>query len=610
MNPFRFKLQKISLHKTTLLFIVLALIGNVIGYKRSLDIGMLYASVFQTFLIVVAFGFFSIRNVFCSKKLVSIIMILMILYGIIGMIFYGFSASGKFLLFLGPLLFSEFISFRKNIFFFIAGVVAYVLTVVLILNNVISVKIDHNIYTEKTYSWIVDGLSLFIISFSGLVIKLSSKKVSEGYLKEIENSDKRFQQMFKNSNEAIVLLKDYVVYDCNQKVLDLFGCEESYILNTHISFHSSPVFRDYVLDDLLLERLTLEIKYERVKMFEWEYKRATGELFILEVHLVNVNIMEGEGHYMQAVLRDVTEKRNKELAQLKYQKVLEEQVEQRTKELKELNLNLIKANTALKVKHTELSNTIVDLNYARSHLIQSEKMASIGVLTAGVAHEINNPLNFIQTGIYSLENILENGHLMGSEEEVLKTKYRVLEQMNVGVHRVSTIVRSLNRFSRTSDAASERCDINEVIQNCLLILNHESKDKCKVLTDFSIEKPLVIGDEGKLHQVFINVIHNAIQSIEGFGVIEVTTRMNALKTKIIVHVRDEGCGIDPESLKKVFDPFFTTKRAEKGTGLGLAIVYNIIQEQKANVRIKSVLGEGTTVSFVFLGTVVQDKLKS
>lgn len=599
MNPFHLKLQKKSLYKTTLLFLVFSLAGNIIGYKRSIELGIVFSSIFQSTLLIIGLLVFKFQKHLKLEMLVSMVMCIIITYGVSGMLFYGFSASGKFLLFLGPLFFSEYISFKKNLVFFFLGLALYALIAVLIFQDVIVISLDHNQYVGKSTSWIIDGVTLFIISFSGLIIKLSSKKVSMGYLKELEKSDKRFQQIFKNSNEAIILLKDYVIYDCNKKVLDLFECDEGFILNKHVFKFGSRSYKGEALNAIFLKSLSEEIHYERVRIFEWEFHKPSGEKFVLEVNLVKVEKLEEGVEYTQAVLRDVTIRRNKELAQLKYQKELEEQVEYRTEELLHLNDNLLKANVELESQKRELTNTVRDLNQAKSHLIQSEKMASIGVLTAGVAHEINNPLNFIQSGIYSFENILENGHLMGSEDELLQIKKRVLVQMNEGVRRVTDIVKGLNRLSRENKTNSERCDLNDVIRNCLLILNHESKDKCIVKTNFSIENPIVLANEGKLHQVFINIIHNAIQSIENQGEIEITTKIDVKSNKVLVSVKDNGCGIDAENLKMVFDPFYTTKRAENGTGLGLAIVYNIIREQDAIIKINSKLGEGTVLSLVF-----------
>ncbi|PCH77903.1 MAG: hypothetical protein COB98_02240 [Flavobacteriaceae bacterium] len=598
MNPFILKFKKISLYKIILLFIIVALIGNLLSYKRSYDLDMIYASVTQTIMILLGLVTLVVKKNTKPENLVSIIVVLMILYGGAGMVFYGFSASCKFLLFLGPLFFAEYVSFKKNIVFFISGLGVYILLAVLIINGVIRIPIDHNLYAGKINAWMIDGVSLLVISYTGFLIKISSKEMKQTYLKELEKSDDRFQQIFNNSNEAIVLLKDFVMYDCNKKMLELFDCEKDFILNKHVFLVGSHSYKNVLLNDSLLEVILEETQHERVRIFEWEFKKASGEKIVLEVSLIKVEKLD-DGAYTQAILRDITLRKNKELAQLRYQKLLEEQVQYRTEELVKLNGVLLKANAELENQHHELTNTVKDLNNAKNHLVQSEKMASIGVLTAGVAHEINNPLNFIQSGIYSFENILENGHLMGSPEELRKIQRKVLDQMNEGVYRVTNIVKGLNRFSRENKTNSERCDLNEVIKNCLLILNHESKDTCKVMTNFCKENPVVLANEGKLHQVFINVIHNAIQSIDTKGEIEVTTKTNLITNKIIVTVRDNGCGIEADNLKKVFDPFYTTKRAEKGTGLGLSIVYGIIREQQAEVEVTSVLGKGTTISFIF-----------
>jgi signal transduction histidine kinase len=276
---------------------------------------------------------------------------------------------------------------------------------------------------------------------------------------------------------------------------------------------------------------------------------------------------------------------------------LQHLVVEKTKDLDAAIHELSKTNTALNDKNEiinnqnlKLKNTLKALKDTQSQLVQIEKMASLGILTAGISHEINNPLNYILGGLTGLEN-----HL--SDEKINDEKVELyLNSIRTGVSRATAIVSGMNQLSRKKDTYEELCDIHEIIDNCLTILNSQLKHKIEIIKQFAGERIIVSGNVGKLHQVFLNIIINANQSIEDKGTITLSTALK--KENVYIEITDTGCGISKENLSKITDPFFTTKEPGQGTGLGLAIAYNIIHDHKGTINFMSTVNKGTTVKIV------------
>jgi len=235
---------------------------------------------------------------------------------------------------------------------------------------------------------------------------------------------------------------------------------------------------------------------------------------------------------------------------------------------------------------------VTDRAELERRLIQADKMSSIGLLAAGVAHEVNTPLAVISTYAQMLAKQVADDD----------QKSRILEKIARQTFRASEIVNSLLNFSRTSTSELVEVQLNKVIQETLSLLEHQLKKAgIEVRTSLDPNLEPVRGNPGKLQQVFLNLFLNARDAMEPRGVLEVTTRAASSNGagSAVVEVVDSGHGIAPEHLSRIYDPFFTTKSAKKGTGLGLSVTYGIIQEHGGAIEAISRPGEGTCFHLEF-----------
>ena len=257
--------------------------------------------------------------------------------------------------------------------------------------------------------------------------------------------------------------------------------------------------------------------------------------------------------------------------------------------LTELNGKLIRTNEELEVAYKELRKS-------QTQLIYHEKMASLGKLAAGVAHEMNTPVGVINCNvdscdklIFSLKTVLPEGEERRYKQII--SKLDSINQINfMACRRIVDIVQSLRNFTRLDEADYQETNIHEGIDNTLVLLKNKLKLNVKVIKDYG-KIPLIRCIANQLNQVFLNLIVNAADAIIGNGTIWIKTYME--EDNIFISIKDSGSGIPVEYINRIFEFGFSTKEVGKGTGLGLAIVYNIIEKHNGIVELKSKEGEGT-----------------
>jgi two-component system NtrC family sensor kinase len=257
------------------------------------------------------------------------------------------------------------------------------------------------------------------------------------------------------------------------------------------------------------------------------------------------------------MMTDDLNKANQKLIQ--WGKTLEKQVEERTKKIKEM----------------------------QDSLIQSEKLASLGKMAAGIAHEINNPLT----------SILINSHLLLEKPNDDPYTKESLNLITEETSRCSSIVKGLLEFSRQSPPKKEPADINRLIANTSTLLENQFKfQNIEVKKDFDPNLPNVKIDTGKIKQVLWNLMINAAEAMPDGGKLTIATSLSEKQKHIVIKITDTGKGIPKDNINKLFDPFFTTK--ESGSGLGLAVTYGIIQQHQGSIKANSKVGQGTTFTVV------------
>lgn len=260
------------------------------------------------------------------------------------------------------------------------------------------------------------------------------------------------------------------------------------------------------------------------------------------------------------------------------------------------------------IVHRRLEKTIHEkvslAKETEAQLIQMEKMASIGTLAAGIAHEINNPLGFLISNLESLKDYVKNfAQVLPGDSPHSKTLTEdflpMTEESLEGALRIKKIVSDLRTFSRQSETEKVLTDIHQVLDSTLSIIWNEIKYKITLSKDYQAHSEIV-ADATQLSQVFLNILLNASQAIDASETIAekgaITLSTSEDEKNVCVEIRDNGCGIPKEVLPKIFDPFFSTKN--KGSGLGLSVSYNIVKQHHGDLQVKSAPGEGTTFTIL------------
>jgi PAS domain S-box-containing protein len=411
--------------------------------------------------------------------------------------------------------------------------------------------------------------------FSLVVTQMGGDRVILGWLYDISErkkaeealrvSEERFRSLVENANDVIYSLnsKGEISY-LSPKFTDILGYEISEFLGKSFSHLMYP-------DDA---KQSLELVQRRLRSglrdsgFEFRVKHKEGH----QCWFVSNSsaILDQDGNIMEfvGVAHDITEMK----------KILHE---------------------------LELANET--LRETQSQLVQSEKMASLGSLVAGIAHEINTPVGAVSSMYDTLSRTLEKlDEIIKSEFPPdfkqlprVKSIFKILDDSNMvirsGTERVIDIVRRLKSFARLDEAELKTVDIHEGLEDTLILIHHELKHNIRVIKKFG-DIPLIACFPGQLNQVFLNLLINSKQAIKGKGIIRITTFVK--NKKVHIAFKDNGIGISKANLKKVFDPGFTTKGRGVGAGLGLSICYQIIQDHRGMIKVESELGKSTTFTIV------------
>ena len=328
-----------------------------------------------------------------------------------------------------------------------------------------------------------------------------------------------------------------------------------------------------------------------------------------------------------------TLKKDKEESQLLSLKTLEENKKLITEQNIILEQKVFERTNELTRTNESLNSTLTDLRETQTQLFNAEKMASLGQLTAGIAHEINNPINFVSANLKPLkmdyadimhlvkkyEAIQPNENLAEKLKEIELFRKEIdleyiqkeiellLNGIEDGAKRTAEIVSGLKSFSRLDDAELKEVNINEGIESTLTLLKHAIQKNTEVVLDLAT-LPLIECFPGKLNQVFMNILSNAIYAINH----KKSTEKNRLvirsfirDNQIGVSFEDTGIGMSAEVKNKIFEPFYTTKDVGEGTGLGMSIVFKIMESHQAKIEIESELGKGTKITLLFNQTILK-----
>ena len=392
----------------------------------------------------------------------------------------------------------------------------------------------------------------------------------------------RFYSIVNTITEAIFLHDAATgrIVDVNDAATAMYGFSREELMGTDAGALSAgePPYTEEVAAGRVARAVAGE-----PQSFEWHARRRDGSLFWVEVSL-RFAAIGGKDHVL-AVVKDISERRA-------YEAAADEHLQK-----------LVALNKRLEDAHVQL--------------LQSEKMASIGQLAAGVAHEINNPVGYVFSNIGSLEKYLHDFMRMldayeKAEADLPEAARTGLERMRgeidlaflrrdvlsllaesrEGINRVRKIVQDLKDFSRVGSTDEwQWVDLHAGLDSTLNIVWNELKYKTTVEKDYG-DLPRVRCLPSQINQVFMNLLVNAAHAIDVKGV--VTVRTGRGEDEVWVEVEDTGAGIPPENLKRIFDPFFTTKPVGKGTGLGLSVSYNIVQKHRGRIEVRSEVGKGST----------------
>ena len=439
----------------------------------------------------------------------------------------------------------------------------------------------------------------------------------QGLFTALQESEKKYRDIFENAIEGIFQVTlDGRVLSANPALVKILGYESKDDLINSITNIGEQVYVDPGIRDKMVSLL---LEQGELVNAETRFKKKDGTTIWVSFSSSLVRNDAGEPFAVEGLLTDISERKKSEEEVLRLNEELEQRVIERTSQLET-------ANTELRQITSQLETAYQELKAAQSRVLQQEKMASIGQLAAGVAHEINNPMGFIISNLNSLqrysdkiisfmdvlldalEKMLPDHQAQYSEliEKVMAQKKStkldyvirdlddLIKESLEGADRVRKIVQDLKSFSRLDAFEYQQANINAGLDSTINIIWNELKYKAKLVKEYG-QLPDIMCNLGQLNQAFMNLLMNAAQAIEGQKG-EIRIRTEHRDDAVRVTISDNGTGIPKNALDRIFDPFFTTKDVGEGTGLGLSIVYDIIKKHHGEIAVDSSLGQGTSFS--------------
>ena len=464
------------------------------------------------------------------------------------------------------------------------------------------------------------GAPLGMGNLVGLLISTVENHIFYGNMEQALAQERlaeaKYRGIFENALEGIYqTTRDGRFISCNPATAAILGYDTpeeviASITDIERQLYVTPHHRRQMFDLMQHGR--------DAKNFEVEFYRKDGSKRWVMLSTRPVLNEQDEILYVDGIIQDIAERKRAEMALQALNEELEQRVIARTTELEN-------ANAEMRQVTLELEKALSELKAAQSRVLQQEKMASIGQLAAGVAHEINNPMGFIISNLNSLRRYTDKlvsfmdlqaaavdrlsaqdgadaiAAEVQAQKKSLKITYitedlgEMINESLEGAERVRNIVQNLKSFSRLDQSEVKLADINEGLESTLHIVWNDLKYKATVRKEYG-EIPLTVCNLGQLNQVFVNLLINAAQAIETQGEILIRTTSN--DDQITITIADTGAGIAADKLDRIFEPFFTTKEVGKGTGLGLSIAYDIVKKHKGEIRVASEVGHGTTFTII------------